>query len=345
MFPVSASVDPARPAPAGAVRIGTRRSALALHQARMVQQALAALGVAGVLVTFDTLGDQILDRPLSALGAKGLFTAELEAALRAGAVDVCVHSLKDLPTQFPPDLAALAVLPRADPRDVLVGPAGAPAPALDRLPAGARVGTCSLRRRALLRAHRPDVAVLDLRGNVPTRLAKVDAGGYDAIVLAAAGLLRLGLGERVGSWLDAPAWLPAPGQGAVAVQARTGDARTGPLLAALHDAPTGVAVAAERALLGALEGGCQVPVGALTVSASAGPVLHGVVADVDGGRVVRGEEFVDPRSPEAAGAALARRLLRLGADAILADVRAAAVGSSAAIFGAPAAGAPALALR
>lgn len=317
------------PAPDRAVRIGTRRSDLALRQARMVQHALAALGAASALVTFDTLGDQILDRPLSALGAKGLFTAELEAALRAGAVDVCVHSLKDLPTELPSDLAALALLPREDPRDVLVGTAGAPAPRLATLPPGARVGTCSLRRRALLRAHRPDLTVLDLRGNVPTRVARVDTGAYDAIVLAGAGLLRLGLGHRVGSWLDAPAWLPAPGQGAVAIQARTSDPRLAPLLAALHHAPTGRAVAAERAFLGTLEGGCQVPVGALTVDAAAGAVLHGVVAALDGRRVVRGEEFVDARTPEAAGQALAERLLRLGADEILAAARGAAAGATA----------------
>jgi hydroxymethylbilane synthase len=237
---------------------------------------------------------------------------------------VCAHSLKDLPTAPPPDLAALAVLPREDPRDALVAPAGAPAPALDALPLGARVGTCSLRRRALLRARRPDLQVLDLRGNVQTRLARLDAGGYDAIVLAAAGLVRLGLEHRAGVRLDAPAWLPAPGQGAVAIQARTDDPRTAPLLAALHHAPTGRAVAAERAFLAALEGGCQVPVGALVVDAAAGPVLHGVVSDLDGVRVLGGQEFVDVASPAAAGEALAERLLRLGAGEILDALRAAA---------------------
>lgn len=309
--------------PTAPVRIGTRRSALALHQARMVQQALAALGTPSELVTFDTVGDQRLDRPLSALGGKGLFTAELEAALREGGVDVCAHSLKDLPTTPPEDLAALAVLPREDPRDALVVPAGEAAVALDALPAGARVGTCSLRRRALLGAHRPDLRVLDLRGNVQTRLARLDAGAYDAIVLAEAGLERLGMDDRARRRLDAPAWLPAPGQGAVAVQARTDDPRTAPLLAALHHGGTGRAVAAERALLATLEGGCQVPVGALVVHAPAGPVLHGMVATTDGRRVLRGEEFVDVGRPEAAGVALAARLLRLGAGEILADLRAA----------------------
>jgi hydroxymethylbilane synthase len=315
-----------------ALRIGTRRSALALYQARTVQDALAALGVASTLVTFDTVGDLVLDRALSAVGGKGLFTAELEAALRGGGVDLCVHSLKDLPTALDPDIGALAVLAREDPRDVLVGPRGRPVPALSALRAGARVGTCALRRRAQLAERRPDLAVLDLRGNVPTRLAKLDAGGYDAVVLAAAGLLRLGLAERVDGWLDAPAWLPAPGQGAIAVQARAGDRRTDALLAALHHAPTGMAVAAERAFLRALDGGCSVPIGALTLRAAAGPVLHGLVAEVGGGRSLRDSEFVDPRAPEAAGEALARRLRTRGADAILAAVRAdapAAVGAAA----------------
>lgn len=316
-------------APAGALRIGTRRSDLALHQARVVQGALNALGVPSTLVTFDTLGDRILDRPLSALGEKGLFTAELEASLREGGVDLCVHSLKDLPTELPEDIDALALLPRQDPRDVLVAPRGAPAPSLGTLPEGARVGTCSLRRRAQLRALRPDLTVLDLRGNVPTRVGKVDAGHYEAIVLAAAGLLRLGLAERIGAWLDAPAWLPAPGQGAIAVQGRAGDPRTGPLLAALHHEATGVTATAERAFLRTLEGGCQVPVGALTVPAPAGFVLHGLVADLDGRRVLRGEEFVDADAPARAGEQLAQRLLTRGADEILDGLRTAAVGARA----------------
>jgi hydroxymethylbilane synthase len=274
-----------------------------------------------VLVTYDTVGDRVLDRALSAVGGKGLFTAELEAGLRDGAVDLCVHSLKDLPTALPPDIAALAVLAREDPRDVLVGPRGRRLTGLDALPAGARVGTCALRRRAQLAECRPDLAVLDLRGNVPTRLAKLDAGGYDAVVLAGAGLVRLGLRERVDAWLDAPAWLPAPGQGAIAVQARTGDPRTAPLLAALHDSATGTAVSAERAMLRALEGGCSVPVGALVLAGDGGLVLHGLVADPSGARVLRDTEPVDPGAPAAAGEALARRLLRRGAGEILAALR------------------------
>jgi hydroxymethylbilane synthase len=303
------------------LRVGTRRSALALYQARAVQEALAEMGEESVLVTFDTVGDRVLDRALSALGGKGLFTAELESALRDGGVDLCVHSLKDLPTALPPDIAALAMLPREDARDVLVGPRGRRVRTLDALPAGARVGTCALRRRAQLAERRPDLAVLDLRGNVPTRLAKLDAGGYDAVVLAGAGLVRLGLVERIDAWLDAPAWLPAPGQGAIAVQARTGDARLTPLLAALHDGATGVAVAAERAFLRTLEGGCSVPVGALLMPGADGPVLHGLVADPAGTQVLRDAVAVDRRAPEAAGEALAQRLLRRGAGEILGALR------------------------
>ncbi len=309
------------------VRIGTRKSALALYQARLVQDTLARLGVASALVTFDTVGDRVLDRALSAVGGKGLFTAELEAALRAGGVDLCVHSLKDLPTELPDDIGAVAVLEREDPRDVLVGPAGGAPVTLDALPPGARVGTCALRRRALLAERRADLEVLDLRGNVPTRLAKLDAGGYDAVVLAGAGLRRLGLEARVSAWLDAPAWLPAPGQGAIAVQARAGDAAAAPLLAALHHAPTGLSVAAERAFLRALDGGCSVPVGALTVQASAGPVLHGLVADPAGGQALRGQEFVDVRAPAEAGEALAARLLAQGAAEVLRAARPAAAGA------------------
>jgi hydroxymethylbilane synthase len=307
--------------PAAPLRIGTRKSALALRQSEMVRDALAAVGAPSTLVTFDTVGDLRLDRALSALGEKGLFTAELEAALRAGAVDLCVHSLKDLPTVLPDDISALATLLREDPRDALVVRDGVSARTLDALPTGARVGTCSLRRRAQLGAARPDLAVLDLRGNVQTRLRKLDAGDYDAIVLAAAGLRRLGLDDRVTQALEPPAWLPAPGQGAIAVQARAGDAATGALLAALHHVPTADAVTAERALLNALEGGCQVPIGALVrAEGDARRMLHGIVASLDGGRVVRGEIAVGD-DPAEAGRALAALLVARGADAILADVR------------------------
>ena len=308
-------------ASAAPLRIGTRKSALAMRQSEIVRDALLALGVPSVFVTFDTVGDLRLDRALSALGEKGLFTAELEAALRAGEVDLCVHSLKDLPTVLPDDIAALATLRREDPRDVLVVRDGIEASTLAHLPYGARVGTCSLRRRAQLGAARPDLRVLDLRGNVQTRLRKLDAGEFDAILLAAAGLRRLGLAARITSALDAPEWLPAPGQGAIAVQARAGDA-TGALLDALHHRETADAVTAERALLNALEGGCQVPIGALVTGAGESRTLHGLVASLDGGRVMRDAVPLDARDPGASGRTLAASLRLRGADAILDEVRA-----------------------
>jgi hydroxymethylbilane synthase len=309
------------------LRIGTRKSALAMRQSEMVRDALLALGVPSVFVTFDTVGDLRLDRALSALGEKGLFTAELEAALRAGEVDLCVHSLKDLPTVLPDDIAALATLPREDPRDVLVVRDGVDASTLARLPYGARVGTCSLRRRAQLGAARRDLRVLDLRGNVQTRLRKLDAGEFDAILLAAAGLRRLGLAARITASLDAPEWLPAPGQGAIAVQARAADACTGALLAALHHRATSDAVTAERALLNALEGGCQVPIGALVTGDAESRTLHGLVASLDGGRLLRGAVPFDDRDPAATGRTLAASLRLAGADEILAGVRAGASAS------------------
>ena len=309
---------------AAPLRIATRRSALAMRQAHMVRDALAARGVPSTFVTFDTVGDRRLDRALSALGEKGLFTAELEAALAAGDVDLCVHSLKDLPTTLPAGIDHVSVLPREDPRDALVVRAGVPAGDLATLPARARVGTCSLRRRAQLLAARPDLAVGDLRGNVQTRLRKLDDGEHDAIVLAAAGLRRLGLEARIARALDAPAWLPAPGQGAIAMQARAGDAAVADALALLHHAPTHAAVTAERALLAALDGGCQVPIGALVVQSGNGATLHGLVASLDGTRVVRGAEPVPRDAPELAGRRLAASLRARGADAILDEVRGAA---------------------
>ena len=303
------------------LRIATRSSELALRQARLVQSLLLERGVPSELKTYKTVGDKRLDEPLSAIGAKGLFTKELEADLARGKVDCCVHSLKDLPTEQPPGLDVAVVLEREDPRDVLVVNESIPAESLADLPRGSRVGTSSLRRRAQLRCARPDVDVVDLRGNVPTRVRKVDEGQVHAAILAAAGLRRLDAQGRISAWLDAPAWLPAPGQGAIAVQARHDDARVLGVLASLHHGPTGVATTAERAFLAALEGGCQVPIGALVMPADSDLVLHGLIADVDGRRVLRGSAPVDPGAPSAAGAALASDLLRRGAGEILAALR------------------------
>jgi len=304
------------------VRIGTRQSALALAQAQMVRAALAARsGVTGELVTFNTVGDQRLDVPLAAIGGKGLFTKELETALLAGAIDCAVHSLKDLPTESPAGLAVVAVLPREDPRDVLIVGPTHKAKTLAELKPGARVGTSSLRRRAQLAAARPDLEVVELRGNVPTRLRKVAEGEVDAAVLAAAGLLRLDLAARITAWLDAPGWLPAAGQGAIAIQIRADDVETREAIAPLNDGQTMIAVTAERAMLAALEGGCQVPIGALVVRHEGALVLHGLIGDVGGKQILRGREAVDPGRPVAAGEALARHLRALGADEILAVLR------------------------
>ncbi|WP_337169588.1 hydroxymethylbilane synthase [Gemmatimonas aurantiaca] len=304
------------------IRIGTRSSALALRQAGQVESQLAARGIASVLVEYTTLGDRILDRPLAQIGEKGLFTAELEADLRAGRIDCAVHSLKDLPTADPEGIVLVAILEREDPRDALVVRAGVDAVNLETLPEGARVGTSSLRRQAQLRALRPDLEVCELRGNVGTRLRKLDEGQMDAALLAAAGLRRLGLTERIVALLDAPDWLAAPGQGAIAVQTRADDAALLATLGVLDDAPTRLAVTAERALLAALEGGCQVPIGAAVIEeAEYGTMLHGLIAALDGSSMVRGGMPVNHADPAASGIELARQLRAAGGDRILAELR------------------------
>src|SRR5581483_9607753 len=275
------------------MRIGTRKSALALEQARQVQAALAVRGVESELVTFTTLGDQRLDATFAEIGGKGVFTRELEVALADGRIDCAVHSFKDLPTDAK---GVVAVLPRADPRDVVVGTA------IADLPPGARIGTSSLRRRAQVLALRRDIEVVEWRGNVPTRLRKLEEGQVAAGILAAAGLVRLGETDRITAYLEPPAWLPAPAQGAIAIQAS--DAPTVAVLAKLNDPDTMRDVSAERSMLAALEGGCQVPIGGLVSNG----VLYGLVAEVNGSRVRRASEPVDPADPAAAGVALAARL-------------------------------------
>jgi hydroxymethylbilane synthase len=309
------------------IRIGTRSSELALRQARLVQAALEARGVESELVTYRTVGDKRLDEPLSSMGAKGLFTKELEHDLLKGKTQIAVHSLKDLPTDSPPGLIVAAVLAREDPRDALVVNGRILAQSLDDLPRGSRVGTSSLRRRAQLLAARPDLEVAELRGNVPTRLKKIDEGRVHAAILAAAGLHRLGARQHIACYLDAPAWLPAAGQGAIAVQVRADDARARELADAMNDPSTMRAVRAERAFLAALEGGCQVPIGALalpTPDGGGGGMLHGLIADIQGSRVVRGQIILDPNDPELSGIRLANQLRGEGASEILEGLRRAA---------------------
>jgi hydroxymethylbilane synthase len=268
----------------------------------------------------------VRDRALSQVGGKGLFVTEIENALLAGGgqgqshgIDLAVHSLKDMPTEQPEGLVLGAILERADPRDALVVRQGEGG--LDTLPDGARVGTSSLRRKAQLLAARPDLQVLDLRGNVDTRLRKLHQGQYDAVVLAAAGLIRLGREEVISQVLPLDTMLPAVGQGALCVEVRTGDGATLDLIAALDHPSTRQATEAERALLRRLEGGCQVPIGAYARAEGGTLHLRGLVAALDGTRLVRGEMRSPVSKAAELGTRLARRLLAGGGEAILAEVR------------------------
>ncbi len=272
------------------------------------------------IVKISTKGDRVLDRPLPEIGGKGLFTEELEAALRSGDVDIAVHSLKDLPTEAAPGLKIGAVPQREDPRDVWITAPGGP-PDLGAAPARARIGTSSERRRAQALASRPDVEVASIRGNVETRLRKLDEGGYDAVIMAAAGLRRLGLAERITSYLEPPHWLPAPGQGAIAVESRRDDARLDELLAPIDDADARAETDAERMLLATLQGGCLVPVGARAVVEGDVISLHALVARSDGSVVVRGEGTEKRTEAGELGIRVARDLLGRGAAEIVADFR------------------------
>jgi hydroxymethylbilane synthase len=303
------------------IRIGTRASELAQRQARIVEAALLERGIVSELVMFKTTGDKKLDQPLNEIGGKGLFTRELEVALSKSKIDCAVHSLKDLPSESPAGLERVALLEREDPRDVLVVNRQTGVESLDELPAGSRVGTSSLRRRALLLARRPDLEVVELRGNVPTRLSKVEQGAVHAAVLAAAGLIRLEVQRRITMFLDPPEWLPAAGQGAIAVQARSDDERMRALLAPLNDEQTSIATRAERAFLAALEGGCQVPIGALVSAIDGTPTLYGMLADLSGRHIVRGSRVLDARNPESTGEALAAEIRARGGASLLVELR------------------------
>jgi hydroxymethylbilane synthase len=268
------------------------------------------------LEVIQTRGDQVQDRPLPEIGGKGLFTEALDRALVEGRIDLAVHSLKDLPTGAQAGLQISCIPEREDPRDVLVGPPGR-AVTMATLPAAAVVGTSSLRRRALLAAFRPDLRAESVRGNLDTRLRKLDEGRYDALLLAAAGLRRLGLGHRVAEALERTAWLPAPGQGALAVVTRADDSEMRILLAQLHHEPTAGAVTAERALLRRLEGGCQVPIGALALPFHGGLRLWGLVLSPDGRHAVRADLTGAPGDAEPLGERVAELLLARGAGELL----------------------------
>ena len=299
------------------LRIATRKSPLALWQTEHVADRLRAAhpGLQVALVPLSTRGDEVLDRSLAAIGGKGLFLKELELAMQRGEADCAVHSLKDVPMELEPGFALPAILRRADPADAFVSNRF---DGLDALPHGARVGTSSLRRQAQLRARRPDLELVDLRGNVNTRLARLDAGGYDAIVLACAGLQRLGFDARIRARLVAPEWLPAPAQGAIAVESRDADPAVQALLRVLDDAPTRTCVEAERAMNRALHGSCHVPVAALAQLQDGVLSLAGLVGSAHSGETIRADAAGDPLAPARLGRHVAEQLLAQGAGRLLA---------------------------
>ena len=299
--------------------IGTRSSKLALWQADYVMECLQKkypeLHVEKKLMT--TKGDKILDAPLAKIGGKGLFTKELEQDMLAGGIDIAVHSLKDMPTEVPDGLIITAITKRCDPGDAFVSNKVA---SLAELPQGAVVGTSSLRRKAQLLHARPDLEIRDLRGNVNTRLRKLDAGEYDAAVLAVAGLRRLGFGDRITEVLPKSMILPAVGQGALAIEAREDDAETRELVAFLNDEATVACAKAERAFLARVEGGCQVPVGVYATPEDGGLHVEAVIASLDGKRLYRDNVSGQVKDAEPLGTQLADKLLDMGGIDIMHEI-------------------------
>ncbi|MDH4553623.1 hydroxymethylbilane synthase [Pseudomonas sp. BN417] len=298
------------------IRIATRKSALALWQAEYVKARLeqAHPGLKVSLVPMVSRGDKLLDAPLAKIGGKGLFVKELETALLENEADIAVHSMKDVPMDFPEGLGLYCICEREDPRDAFVSNRF---DSLDALPPGSVVGTSSLRRQAQLLARRPDLKIQFLRGNVNTRLAKLDAGEYDAIILAAAGLIRLGFEDRIRSSISVEDSLPAGGQGAVGIECRTGDSEIHGLLAPLHHQDTALRVTAERALNKRLNGGCQVPIACYAVLEGDQLWLRGLVGQPDGGQLLRAEARAAAVDAEALGVKVADQLLEQGAEEIL----------------------------
>lgn len=298
------------------VRIATRKSPLALWQANFVKDALEAAhpGLVVELVTMVTKGDIILDTPLAKVGGKGLFVKELEVAMLEGRADLAVHSMKDVPVDFPDGLGLVTICEREDPRDAFVSNTYN---SIDELPQGAVVGTCSLRRQCQLKEQRPDLVIKDLRGNVGTRLKKLDNGDYDAIILACAGLLRLGLGDRIRSSIEPEESLPAVGQGAVGIECRIDDTRIHALLDTLNHPETASRVLCERAMNNRLEGGCQVPIGSYSLIDGDEIWLRALVGEPDGSKIIRGEIKGAVADAEQLGTTLADQLLADGAKDIL----------------------------
>jgi hydroxymethylbilane synthase len=293
---------------AQSIRIGTRGSPLALAQARMVRTALTAQNTAQIeIVTIRTSGDRIQDRPLSEAGGKGLFTKEIEEALLAGSIDLAVHSAKDMPTLLPEGLMLAACLPREDVRDAFIG---RKAGSLRELPQGAVVGTASLRRQAMVKRLRPDISTIVLRGNVETRLRKLEAGEVDATLLALAGLKRLGLADKATALLDAQEFLPAVGQGAITLEARADDARTRALLAKIDHPDTSVALACERAFLAVLDGSCRTPIAGHAVLSGDAISFRGMILRPDGSETFETSRTGNRRDALAFGADAGAELKR-----------------------------------
>ena len=301
------------------IRIATRESPLALWQAEFIKAELQAAhpGLVVELLGMTTRGDQILDKSLSKIGGKGLFVKELETALLEGRADIAVHSMKDVPMEFPPGLGLSVICQREDPRDAFVSNHFS---SLDTLPQGSRVGTSSLRRQCQLRSLRPDLQVIDLRGNVNTRLRKLDEGQYDAIILAVAGLIRLGMASRITQRMSIEQSLPAGGQGAVGVETRSDDEQVNQLLALLNHTDSAECVQAERALNRRLQGGCQVPIACFAIIDPDNAQqlwLRALVGSPDGVQMLRSESRGLRSSAEALGVAVAEDLLAQGAEQIL----------------------------
>ena len=295
------------------LKIATRQSPLALWQANYVKDRLQQLypDLTIELVPMVTKGDVILDSPLAKIGGKGLFVKELENALLNKEADIAVHSMKDVPMQFPEGLGLAVICQREDPRDAFVSHSYR---TFAELPQGAVVGTSSLRRQCQLKALRPDLDIRSLRGNVGTRLSKLDNGDYDAIILASAGLIRLGLADRIASFIDVEQSLPAAGQG---IECRTDDMQVQALLAPLADAETTYCVRAERAMNNHLQGGCQVPIGGYAVLQQGQLYLRALVGNIDGSRIIRAEGKSAVENAEVLGVKIAEQLLAQGADKIL----------------------------
>ncbi len=305
---------------ASTLRIATRKSQLALWQAEHVAALLrgAHAGLRVELMPMSTKGDRILDRSLAAIGGKGLFIKELEIALEEGHADIAVHSMKDVPGELPRGFSIAAVLERADPRDALVA---STAERVQDLPHGARVGTSSLRRQAQLLAMRPDLRIEALRGNVNTRIGRLDSGELDAIILACAGLIRMGWESRITGRLAPSAFVPAVGQGVIGIECRSDDARTRSLLEVLNDAPTRTVLDAERAFSGRLGGSCQSPIAAYATLDGSRLTLDGLVAEPDGTRLLRDTMTGSADQPRSLGERLADRVLAAGAGTLLERLR------------------------